>query len=58
MKRLLLILCICLISNNAVLSATVEGGVTKTGTGNASRIIDNTTNMPVPHAKTKLYNIF
>lgn len=54
MKRFLLILCICLISNNAVLSATVEGGVTKTGTGNASRIIDNTTNMPVPNAKVSL----
>ena len=54
MKRFLLILCICLISHNAVLSATVEGGVTKTGTGNASRIIDNTTNMPVPNAKVSL----
>ncbi len=54
MKRILLILCICLISNSAVMAATVEGGVTKTGTGNSSRIIDNTTNMPVPHAKVTL----
>ena len=43
-----------IISKSAVMAATVEGGVTKTGTGNSSRIIDNTTNMPVPHAKVTL----
>ena len=43
-----------LISSSTVYSAVMEGGVSKTGMGNSSRIVDNATNMPVAGAKVSL----
>ncbi len=47
----LLLLAICSLSVNA---AVMEGGVSKTGMGNSSIIVDNATNMPVSGAKVSI----
>lgn len=39
---------------NSVSAAVMEGGVSKTGMGNSSRIVDSATNLPVSGAKVSL----
>lgn len=54
--RIKIIICLFAILFNfqSVYSAVMEGGISKTGMGNSSRIIDNATNLPVAGAKVSL----
>lgn len=54
MKRILITILLPLICCLSVNAAVMEGGVSKTGMGNSSRIVDNATNMPVSGAKVSL----
>ncbi len=54
MKQFLICLFLLHIFCVPVNSAVMEGGVSKTGVGNSSRIVDNATNMPVAGAKVSL----
>ena len=54
--RIKIIICLFAILFNfqSVYSAVMEGGISKTGMGDSSRIIDNATNLPVAGAKVSL----
>ncbi len=53
MKHILIVLLLIFISV-PVNAAVMEGGVSKTGMGNQSRIVDNATNLPIPGAKVSI----
>ena len=54
--RYKIIICLfaLLLNIQSVYSAVMEGGVSKTGMGDSSRIVDNATNLPVAGAKVTL----
>lgn len=55
MKRFFVyLLIIFLINTSIALAAVMEGGVSKTGIGNTSRIVDSDTNLPVAGARVSL----
>ena len=54
MKQIIICILIFLFSTVHVYSAVMEGGVSKTGAGNFSRVVDNATNLPVSGAKVRL----
>lgn len=54
MKRLFLFMLLFSICSCQVNAAIMEGGVSKTGAGNVSRIVDSATNLPVQGAKVSL----
>lgn len=54
MKQILISLLLLIMCNLSVNAAVMEGGVSKTGMGNSSMIVDNATNMPVSGAKVSI----
>lgn len=54
MKNFLISLFLLTMCNLFVNAAVMEGGISKTGMGNTSMIVDNATNMPVSGAKVSL----
>lgn len=53
-KKIFVLILLILLNVLKVNSAVMEGGVSKTGMGNSSRIVDNATNLPVAGAKVSL----
>ena len=54
MRYIIISICSILFLSIPASSAVMEGGVSKTGVGNMSRIVDNATNLPVAGAKVSL----
>lgn len=54
MKRFFISIFLILLNINIVYSAVMEGGVSKTGMGDRSRIVDSDTNLPVAGARVSL----
>ena len=54
MKRFFICLIVLFINNLYAYSAVMEGGVSKTGMGNSSIIVDSDTNLPVAGARVSL----
>ena len=54
MKQLFICFLIFLLSTGISFAAVMEGGVSKTGVGNVSKIVDSDTNLPVSGAKVSI----